>query len=150
MKIRRVVPSDFPEWLRMRDLLWPGAPEDHEREIIEFFEKPNPDLATFVIDCGGNRLGGFVETNIRDYAEGCSSGRIGYIEGWYVDDPLRRQGWGGRLLQAAEDWARELGLSEMASDCDIANEVSLLAHTALGYEEVERVICFRKSLDGTP
>ncbi len=148
MRIRHIVPSDYPEWLRLRNLLWPGAPDDHEREIAEFFTKLHPDLATFVIDCGGTRLGGFLEARVRDYAEGCSGSRIGYIEGWYVEPELRRQGLGGQLVQAAEHWARELGLSEMASDCEIDNIVSFRAHTALGYEEVEQIICFRKVLKG--
>jgi aminoglycoside 6'-N-acetyltransferase I len=149
MKIRRVVPSDCPEWLRMRNLLWPGSADDHEREIAAFFTKPPPDLATFVIDCGGTRLGGFLEASVRNYAEGCSGSRIGYIEGWYLEPALRRQGLGGQLVQAAETWARELGLSEMASDCEIDNAVSFRAHIALGYEEVERIICFRKALEGS-
>ena len=93
MSIRHVVPSDYPEWLRLRNLLWPGAPDYHERELAEFFTKPSPDLATFVIDCGGTRLGGFLEAQVRNYAEGCSGSRIGYIEGWYVEPELRRQGW---------------------------------------------------------
>ena len=84
---------------------------------------------------------------MRDYAEGCSGSRIGYIEGWYVEPELRRQGLGGQLVQAAEHWARELGLAEMASDCEIDNAVSFRAHTALGYQEVGRIICFRKALN---
>jgi aminoglycoside 6'-N-acetyltransferase I len=148
MSIRHVVPSDYPEWLRLRNLLWPGAPDDHEREIAEFFTKPSPDLATFVIDCGGTRLGGFLEAQVRNYAEGCSGSRIGYIEGWYVEPELRRQGLGAQLVRAAEHWARELGLSEMASDCEIDNAVSWRAHITLGYQEVERIICFRKALEG--
>jgi hypothetical protein len=35
----------------------------------------------------------------------------------------------------------------MASDTELHNDVSLKAHTALGYEEVERQICFRKRLE---
>jgi aminoglycoside 6'-N-acetyltransferase I len=37
----------------------------------------------------------------------------------------------------------------MASDCEIDNTVSFRAHIALGYEEVERIICFRKALEGS-
>jgi aminoglycoside 6'-N-acetyltransferase I len=133
----------------MRNLLWPRSPDDHEREIAAFFAKSSPDLATFVIDSGGTRLGGFLEARVRHYAAGCSGSRIGYIEGWYVEPALRRQGLGGQLVQAAETWARELGLSEMASDCEIDNAVSFRAHIALGYEEVERIICFHKVLEGS-
>jgi aminoglycoside 6'-N-acetyltransferase I len=146
MMIRRVVPDDHSEWLRMRRSLWPASPDEHGAEIAEFFAELNPDLAAFVIDRGKARLGGFLEARVRDYAEGCCSARVGYIEGWYVDPDLRRQGLGRQLVKAAESWAQELGLSEMASDCDIANKESLAAHLALGYQEVERIICFRKVL----
>jgi aminoglycoside 6'-N-acetyltransferase I len=59
---------------------------------------------------------------------------------------LRRQGIGGLLTAAAEAWAVEQGFKEMASDCEIGNHVSRQAHFALGYEEVERLIHFRKFL----
>jgi aminoglycoside 6'-N-acetyltransferase I len=146
MEIRQVVPEDHAEWLRMRVLLWPESLADHQREIREFFAHRNPDVVTLVIDRGRGRLGGLLEARVRNYAEGCFSSRVGYIEGWYVDPDLRRQGLGRRLVCAAEQWARQLGLVEMASDCDIDNEVSLYAHNALGYTEVERIICFRKVL----
>jgi hypothetical protein len=50
------------------------------------------------------------------------------------------------LMGAAEDHARAAGFAEIASDADVANADSLAAHHALGYEEVERVVCFRRSL----
>ena len=81
MRIRRVVPSDSLEWLRLRNLLWPRSPDDHAREVAAFFTQPGPDLATFVIDCGVTRLGGFLEARVRHYAAGCSGSHIGYIEG---------------------------------------------------------------------
>ena len=49
-------------------------------------------------------------------------------------------------MRASELWAVENGYSEMASDTELDNEVSLKAHLTLGYEEVERQICFRKRL----
>jgi aminoglycoside 6'-N-acetyltransferase I len=91
-------------------------------------------------------LGRFLETGTRKYAEGCETTPVGYIEGWYVDPDPRRTSWGRALIEAAEDWARSRGYSEIASDCLLENEVSLKAHTSLGYEETERLIHLRKSL----
>jgi aminoglycoside 6'-N-acetyltransferase I len=71
---------------------------------------------------------------------------VGYIEGWYVAPDLRGMGIGRRLVQAAEDWARSNGCREMASDCTLDNDLSLRAHLALGYEETERLVHFRKVL----
>jgi hypothetical protein len=50
----------------------------------------------------------------------------------------------------ADQWialrARELGCSEFASDTLAENGPSLEAHRARGFEEVEVIRCFRKSL----
>jgi len=52
-------------------------------------------------------------------------------------------------VQAAEAWARKQGLKEIASDTQIDNTVSIQAHKVLGYEEVERLVCFRKAFDAS-
>jgi aminoglycoside 6'-N-acetyltransferase I len=149
MKIRQVQKSDSVEWLRMRNQLWYSPPEsldEHSQEIEQYFSEFNPNLATFVVERLNGKLGGFLEASIRSYAEGCTTSRVGYIEGWYVDSDLRRQGWGKALVLAAENWAKQKGIEEMASDCELDNGVSLKAHLALGYVEVERIICFSKVL----
>ena len=58
---------------------------------------------------------------------------------------------GRRLWHACphEAWARRHGLKEIASDLQIANAVTIQAHKVLGYEEVERLVCFRKALDAS-
>ena len=71
---------------------------------------------------------------------------VAYIEGWYVDEHCRRRTLGTRLVQVAEAWARHKGLKEIASDTQIENAGSIQAHKGLGYEEVERSVCFRKTL----
>jgi len=43
-------------------------------------------------------------------------------------------------------WARERGLTEMASDTWIDNETSIAAHKRLGYDEAERLVHFIKKL----
>lgn len=146
MLIRCLKPSDRAEWLRMRIVLWPGSDGDHERETDEYFHKPGPSTAVFVAERDDGKLGGFLETSIRYYADGCKTRNVGYIEGWYVDPDLRLQSVGRSLVAAAEQWAREQGCREMASDCELSNEISLQTHLAIGYEEVERAIHFRKTL----
>ncbi|MEO8577085.1 MAG: GNAT family N-acetyltransferase, partial [Gemmatimonadales bacterium] len=79
-------------------------------------------------------------------ADGCLSSPVGYVEAWYVDPDVRRGGHGTALMRAAEDWARERGYTEMASDALIDNVVSHQAHERIGYSEVDRVITYRKDL----
>jgi aminoglycoside 6'-N-acetyltransferase I len=53
---------------------------------------------------------------------------------------------GRALVAAVERWARQRGLREFASDALLDNHTSHVAHARLGFEEVERIVCFRKSL----
>jgi aminoglycoside 6'-N-acetyltransferase I len=150
MHVRRVGSEDAAEWLRMRDALWPGlAAQTHETEMADY-RSDQTTQAVFVVDRGNSLLGGFLETGTRHHADGCDTSPVGYIESWYVDFDLRRAGWGGRLVEAAEAWARSRGYAEMASDCLLENDVSLNAHSALGYVETERLIHFRKSIAISP
>lgn len=130
----------------MRTALWPESPEDHPVEIDRFFSKAEQPQETFVVEGANGKLHGFLEAATRSYAEGCRTSPVGYIEGWWIDPDYRRMKLGAALVNAAEQWARSLGLTEMASDTDLANTLSHDAHQALGYAEVARQACFRKSL----
>jgi aminoglycoside 6'-N-acetyltransferase I len=50
------------------------------------------------------------------------------------------------LCRAVESWAREQGCTELASDADVGNQISHATHQALGFDEVERVVCYHKRL----
>lgn len=134
----------------MRLQLWPHHDaEEHLAEMDEIQSTPDT-YPVFVAERPEGGLGGFLEIQTRAWVEGCDTQPVGYLEGWYVDHSLRTQGIGRKLVEAAEAWARNRGLHEMASDCYVDNDVSLASHTALGYEELERVIRFRKSLETNP
>jgi aminoglycoside 6'-N-acetyltransferase I len=146
VQIRSVQENDLPEWLRMRHALWPDhSDEEHLAEMHDFLTHLH-ETPVFVAVRDTGQLGGFVESGTRSYAEGCDAGPVPYVEGWFVDDDLRRHGLGRALIEAVEQWAREQGFREIGSDCLLENSVSYQAHLALGYEEVERSIIFRKSL----
>jgi aminoglycoside 6'-N-acetyltransferase I len=132
----------------MRLNLWGGAAEEHTHDIDAYFTTPQCGV-TFVVERTGGGLCGVIEVSLRNYAEGCMTSPVAYIEGWYVDEDSRRRTLGTRLVQAAEAWAKSQGLKEIASDTQIENAVSIQAHTRLGYDEVERLVCFRKALDAS-
>jgi aminoglycoside 6'-N-acetyltransferase I len=150
MKIRQVSPPDRDEWLRMLIGLHPESSDaDHLPSIDAYLSNsPIEELipsAVFVAERGDGRLGGFLELSIRNYAEGCS-GDTPYVESWYVDNDLRGAGVGRALMDAAEQWARDRGFTALASDALLENGLSHAAHQAVGFEEVERIVVFRKSL----
>ncbi len=146
MRVRRATERDRSEWLRMRAALWPEGASDHLEEIVAYLAGPEQGSAVFVAESPGGGLSGFLEARLRDYADGCSTSPVAYVEGWYVDPDSRRSGVGKALLEAAERWGRGLGLSEMASDSDLGNELGRQAHLEHGFREVGRVVQFRKAL----
>ncbi len=151
MTVRPLQPADRDEWMRMRLALWPKYTRaEHDAEMREFETGDSIctwPAAVFVADRGEARLAGFVEATLRTLAEGCRTSPVGYVEGWYVDEDVRRRGHGAALVRAAEDWARSRGCTEMASDCDGWNAVSFTAHLRLGYACAEPQLPFRKTLD---
>ncbi len=129
----------------MRTLLWPDEASAADLSNLDRM-LADPTQPVFVAVREDGKLGGFLEGSLRKDADGCDTSPVGYIEGWFVDEDLRRQGIGGSLVRALEDWARKQGCAEVGSDTWLTNETSIQAHLALGYEEVERLIHFRKKL----
>ena len=145
MFVRPVKPQDHAAWIEMRQSLWPECP--YAEQLVEVARTLASEIqAVFVAESPTGELRGFVEMALREFASGCATSPVGYIEGWYVKPQFHRQGIGRALVAAGEQWAMERGCVEMASDAVIGNIVSQQAHRALGYEESERLVCFRKGL----
>lgn len=146
LKIRPFNISDFSEWFRLRKLLWEGSSDDeHKAEMFGILEHKDSQLI-LVAEIGGGKLIGFLEASIRPFVEDCHSENVGYLEGWLVEPEFRRRGVGKKLVRVAEDWARNKGCEEMASDSEVGNDTSLTAHLNLGYEETSRLVHLRKDL----
>ena len=144
-RIRPYRDADWDEWLRMSSALFPMHPAAELAEGMRDF-RSRFDAQVFVAERDGGGLSGFVEAGTRAYADGCDTWPVGFIEAWYVDPDVRRSGVGRALVAAAEGWARTRGYREMASDADLDKDASHRAHRAVGYEEVGRVVQFRKAL----
>ncbi len=145
---RAVKNDDAAVWTQLRQALWPDAvPGEHADAIARYFAGtlPEPIMVLFAED-GRARPIGLVELSLRAYAEGCQGDNVAYVEGWYVAPEARGRGVGRALIEAAEDWARSDGCTELASDAQLDNAVSAAAHEALGFSEVGQIRCFRKVL----
>jgi aminoglycoside 6'-N-acetyltransferase I len=129
----------------MRAALWPDEdPSELAREIGKMLDDPNQ--VVFVAERANGGLCGMVEAGIRPFANGVDEQPCAYVEGWWVDPDVRRSGVGRALIAAVENWARERGFRELGSDALIDNVLSHTAHLALGFEERERTVNFRKYL----
>lgn len=145
MQVRLLEAADVKAWIELRWKLWPDEPIAATEAEGRAALVAEPPLVVFVAEASG-RLIGFLELSLRSFAEGCTSTPVPYVEGWYVEHGWRRSRCGSALMHAAEDWCRERGFTEMGSDTDAANWVSRAAHLALGFDEVQALIAFRKPL----
>ena len=143
--IRRALPEDARSLAELAVQMWSRhTVADLEAEFCEALQDPN---AAFFLKFSGDVPVAFAECGLRfDYVEGTKTSPVGYLEGIFVSDGFRRKGIARDLLAACEQWAREKGCAEFASDCELANEESLRFHLSVGFEEANRIICFRKSL----
>ena len=88
----------------------------------------------------------FAECRLRhDYVEGTDTSPVGYLEGIFVLEEYRNEGYAALLLTQCEQWAGDNGCVEFAGDCELYNADSLAFHLAVGFEETNRII-FSKNL----
>ena len=146
---RKASPKDASAWETMRCPLWPKPGAIHREDIRKFFKglSHEPLEVFFAVDCKSDLIG-FIELSIRPYADGCTSDRVAYIEGWYTAPKMRGLGVGAALVRKAEQWAVSNKCLELASDTEIANTTAAKAHKGVGFSETGRIVCFKKVLGG--
>ena len=113
----------------------------------EFAETLNDKQSAFFIKYINGLPVGFAQCGLRtDYVEGTESSPVGYLEGIFVKEEYRKNGYAKELLFSCEIWAKEIGCREFASDCEADNMDSFKFHMAMGFDEANRIICFKKNL----
>jgi aminoglycoside 6'-N-acetyltransferase I len=139
--------SMLPAWRRMRQALWPEmTEEENTRETEAMMAAASRFFVRIAVD-GEDRPAGFAEATLRnDYVNGCTTSPVVFLEGIYIEPWARRRGVARLLVDAVGTWGREQGCREFASDALIENMDSHSMHRALGFEETERVVYFRKDL----
>ena len=137
--------KDIPAAAGMAALLFEGSPEEElVRELDALIASGT--CAVFLASEDG-RLTGFAQCQLRqDYVEGTRSCPVGYLEGIFVRPEYRHQGRARALLSACQQWAKEQGCTEFASDCGLDNHGSLASHLKTGFMEANRIICFTKKI----
>lgn len=140
--------NDIEPWAELRLALWPRHTlEAHRADIDRQFLSGNGNAMAIIATNGSGEAVGFAEAALRhDYVNGCTSSPVLFLEGIYVRPAERRSGVARLLCDAVADWGRALGCTEFASDARIENAASHSLHAALGFEETQRVVFFRKPL----
>ena len=144
--IREATEKDVEQWSEMRTALWPETNDAHISEIKEYFSGLSIDIVQAYVAEVDSEIVGFMELNIRNFAEGSRSSKLPYVEAWYIKPKYQGNGYGKQLMRKAEQWAISQGYSELASDTEIDNHRSISLHKHLGFMETERIVCFLKEL----
>jgi aminoglycoside 6'-N-acetyltransferase I len=147
--VRPAAPADAERWIDLRLALWPHEPRAELAAAAYAYLQGRGFMLEIVLVAVDEEqtVVGFAELSLRPYAEGCATTPVAFLEGWFVVPEWRGRGVGRALVHAAEEWGRGRGCREFASDANIDNLASAAAHEALGFEEVEQIRCFRKSLE---
>jgi aminoglycoside 6'-N-acetyltransferase I len=134
-------------WLQLRQALWPDCPPDeHQVEIRQMLGEPQR-YGCWLACAENGEVVGLAEAALRhDYVNGTDSSPVVFLEGIYVAPGHRRQGIAQRLIEQVTYWGQQQGCVEMASDTSLDNLASQDLHHALGFEETERVVYFKKRL----
>lgn len=144
MTIRKALPADSIILAHLACRMWEHEPTELEAEFKALTD--SPEAACFLAFDNENAIG-FAQCQLRhDYVEGCETSPVGFLEGIYVDEGCRLSGVGRQLLAACEAWARSVGCTEFASDCELDNSISLAWHMKNGFAEMGRTIWFAKKL----
>lgn len=136
--------SHIEDMTRLVSVLW-----NEDRDILEAEITKNicrNDTVYFIKMADGNPVA-FAQCQLRyDYVEGTDSSPVGYLEGIFVKEKWRLNHIAADLVRECEQWAKGRGCTEFASDCELDNTISHEFHLKSGFEEMNRIICFRKSI----
>ena len=143
--VRKATTADSRILAEMAVQMWDSHTIDElETEFTETF---NDKHIAFFIKYVHNLPVGFAQCGLRtDYVEGTESSPVGYLEGIFVKEDFRNNGYAKEMLSACEAWAKSMGCTEFASDCELSNIGSFKFHIAMGFEEANRIICFKKRI----
>jgi aminoglycoside 6'-N-acetyltransferase I len=145
MKIMPVTEPLLADWLQLRILLWPDHEDAHLLEMRQLLEQPHT-LQVLTYNDQQQAIA-MLEASIRyEYVNGTQTSPVAFLEGIYVLPEYRRSGVATTLVQQVEDWAKQFSCTEFASDAAIDNTISHAMHRALGFQETERVVYFKKKI----
>jgi aminoglycoside 6'-N-acetyltransferase I len=146
IKYEKATINDIRPITELALFLYPG---DSSFECLydEYKESLQSDRLAVFLAMDGEKIIGFGECSLRtDYVEGTNGGTVGYLEGIYVLPEYRLCGIAKSLVKHCENWAKDNGCVEFASDCLLDNIDSYDFHTRIGFQEANRLICFTKNL----
>jgi len=138
--------SNLKEWTDLALMLFPESSFEEEHDFHQKVLKSGKELG--ILYKKDDKYVGFMNLSIRhDYVNGTDTSPVVFIEAIYILPEYRQQGIAGKFISYAEGYAKQKGITQLASDCLTDNSLSEVFHKNCGFIEKERVICFVKDID---
>ncbi|AGU83392.1 GNAT family N-acetyltransferase [Streptococcus anginosus] len=141
-EIRAVEKSHLADWAYFAHLAWKT---EKKKLLAAFSEGKFPNEFLYYLE--GETVAWISLSMRSEYMEGAEQFPVAYIEGIAVAPAFQRNGIDTQLVDFAQSWATEKGVSQLASDCDIDNVVSQAFHKSGGFKEISRTVHYILHLD---
>lgn len=142
LRIRAATLSDIAQLAILAGQLgYPSTPEEIERRFRD--AQKNPEQAIFVAEHTSSDLAGWIHVFVMRSLEANFRAEV---DGLVVHERFRSQGVGPRLLERAEEWARERGCREIGLRANVIRERAHAFYERQGYRMVKTQKVFRKTL----
>ena len=105
--------------------------------------RESSEYGVFVAELTGGQIVGWIGTFIYRSMEAEARAEV---SGLVVDARMRSQGIGQRLLERAEDWAREKGCRIIGLRSNVVRERAHAFYERQGYQHTKTQRSYRKSL----
>jgi GNAT superfamily N-acetyltransferase len=140
--IRAAEPKDLPQIAELAGQLgYPSTPEEIARRLAAM--KNSADHGVFVAEMSDGRIAGWAGVFVQHTVE---SDACVELSGLVVDERSRSRGVGLRLLERAEQWAREKGCRAIRLRSNVIRDRAHAFYECHGYEHVKTQKAFRKNL----
>lgn len=142
--IRAPEPRDYA---RMADLAGQLSYKSNAEEITRRLAgmRGSADHAVFVAENAGGDIAGWIGVFVFRSVEADARAEI---SGLVVDERVRSLGIGRRLLERAEQWAREQGCAAVGLRSNVIRDRAHTFYERLGYKHIKTQKSFRKTLTG--
>ena len=139
--IREAVLADAPRIAELSTQL--GYPSTTEQVLVRFRSLPQDGTHAVYVAVSDDGVVGWV--HVFELLPVCHD-RVAEVAGLVVDASCRASGVGKRLMDSAENWAREKGLGTVVLRSNVIREAAHKFYEKLGYSRIKTQHAFRKIL----
>ncbi len=137
--------TDRKTWFSFRRSLYHELDEAFDNEEMDLIEQDKLRESYLILNNSDQPIG-LLELSLRNFVDGCLSSPVAYIEGIYLIDDVRGEGYGRGIINWTKEWGRSKGCTELASDVELENESAQRFHVATGFKETYRVVEYKMAI----